>query len=100
MTGRRSCQLVPCLLGSVATPSASGGELFLGGLGPGALTGDLDEVGAVGQAIEGGGSQQGLAEEFGPFGSIAIRSQENRAALAAFVDDVVEILGPWGGGDA
>jgi len=35
-------------------------------LGAEALPGDLDEVGAVGQAIEGGRGQQRLAEQLGP----------------------------------
>ena len=63
-------------------------------LGAEALAGDLDEVRAVGQAIEGGRRQQGLPEEVRPLRAVAIRGQKDRAALIAFVDDIVEILGP------
>ena len=62
-------------------------------LGAEALAGDLDEVRAVGQAIEGGGREQRLPEEVRPLRAVAIRGQENRAALIPFVDEVVEILG-------
>jgi hypothetical protein len=55
------CRLFPFL--TVATADAAGGQLLLGVLSAKALTRDLDEVGAVGQAIEGGGGEQGLPEE-------------------------------------
>ena len=73
---------------------AACGELLLGVLGAEALAGDLDEVRAVGQAIEGGGREQRLPEEVRPLRAVAIRGQKDRAALIAFVDDIVEILGP------
>jgi hypothetical protein len=62
-------------------------------LGAEALAGDLDEVGAGRQPIGGRRGEQGLAEELRPFGAIAIRRQQDRAAFIPFVDDVVEILG-------
>ena len=62
-------------------------------LGAEALTGDLDEVRAMRQAIERGGREERLPEEVWPLGAVAIRGQENRAALIPFVDEVVEILG-------
>src|SRR5437879_8477018 len=86
-------KMVVVLLSGVGAASAARGELLLGVLGAEALTGDLDEVRAVGQAIEGGGREQRLAEEVRPLRAVAIRGQENRAALIPFVDDVVEILG-------
>lgn len=74
----------------------SHGDLLLGVLGPEALAGDLHEVSPVRETIESGRGQQGLPEELGPFSTITIRGQENGAALVAFVDDIVEILGPGG----
>ena len=84
--------VVLSLLVSVGGASAARGELLLGVLGAEALARDLDEVRAVGQAIEGGRGEQGLAEELRPLGPVAIGGQENRAAFVPFVDDVVEIL--------
>ena len=98
MTGLLPCGLVPFL--AVAAAGAAGRELLLGVLGAEALARDLDEVRAVGQAIEGGRGEQGLAEEVGPFGPVAVAGQEDRAAFVAFVDDVVEILGPGRRGGA
>src|SRR5207249_1226589 len=49
----------------------------------------LDEVRAMRQAIERGGREERLPEEVWPLGAVAIRGQENRAALIPFVDDVV-----------
>src|SRR2546428_688706 len=71
-----------------------GGELLLGVFGAEALAGDLDEVRAVGQAIERGRGQQRLAEEVSPLRAIAIAREHDGAALVPLVDDVVEILGP------
>ena len=86
---------VGCLRSSrVAAASAAGRDLLLGVLGAEALAGDLDEVRPVGQPIEGGRGEQGLAEELRPFRPVAIRGQENRAPFIPLVDDVVEVLGP------
>src|SRR2546427_12978534 len=89
-------KMVVVLLGGVGAASAARGELFLGVLGAETLTGDLDEVRAVGQAIEGRRREQRLAEELRPLRAIAITGQQDRAALIPFVDDVVQILGAGG----
>ena len=64
VTGPPPCGLFP-FLSIAAAAGAAGRELLLGVLGAEALARDLDEVSAVGQAIEGGGGQQGLPEELG-----------------------------------
>src|SRR3989454_1232900 len=68
VTGLFSRRLSPGLLDSVGAARAAGGELLLGVLGAEALARDLDEVGAVGQPVEGGGGQQRLSEELRPLG--------------------------------
>jgi hypothetical protein len=77
VTGPRSYRLPLFLLGSVAAAGAAGGDLLLSVFGPEALTGNLDEVRPVGQSIEGGRGQQGLAEQVGPFRPVPIRGQED-----------------------
>src|SRR5438094_6217406 len=89
-------KMVVVLLGGVGAASAARGELLLGVLGAEALTGDLDEVRAVGQAIEGRRREQRLAEELRPLRAIAITGQQDRAAFIPVVDDVVESLGTRG----
>jgi hypothetical protein len=56
----------------VGGPAAPGRGLLLGVLGPEAGARDLDEVGAVGEPVEGGGGQERLAKEVRPFGPIAV----------------------------
>src|SRR5262245_34679084 len=85
--------MVVDLLRSGGAAGATGGDLLLGVLGPEALAGDLDEVRAVRQAIEGGRGEERLAEEVGPFSSVAVGSQEDGATFVPLVNDVVEILG-------
>jgi hypothetical protein len=77
VTGSLPCWWTPFLLRSVAAAGATGAELLFGVLGPEALAGDLDEVCAVGQSVEGGGGQQRFAEEFGPLRPITIAREEN-----------------------
>src|SRR5207245_419088 len=89
-------KMVVVLLGGVGAASAARGELLLGVLGAETLTGDLDEVRAVGQAIEGRRREQRLAEELRPLRAIAITGQQDRAAFIPFIDDVVQILGTRG----
>src|SRR5439155_20122678 len=89
-------KMVVVLLGGVGAASTARGELLLGVLGAETLTSDLDEVRAVGQAIEGRRREQRLAEELRPLRAIAITGQQDRAALIPFVDDVVQILGAGG----
>src|SRR5437773_7070816 len=86
--------VVSFLLRGVGAAGTACGELLLGVLGAEALARDLDEVRAVRQPIEGGGREQRLPEEVRPLRAVSIRGQENRAALIALVDDVVQILGP------
>ena len=54
---------------------------------------DLDEVGAVGQAVKGGRGEQGLAEEVRAFPPIAVAGQDDRGFLVSLIDDVIEVLG-------
>ena len=63
MTGLDPWGLSLVLLASVAAAGAAGGELLLGVFGTEALARDLDEVGPVGEPIEGRGGQQRLAED-------------------------------------
>src|SRR5215831_6462163 len=78
---------------SVGGPAPPGRALLLGVLGAEAGARDLDEVGAVGEAVEGGRGEEGLAEKVWPFRPIAIAGQDDRRFLVAFVDDVVEVFG-------
>src|SRR5438876_4654306 len=89
-------KMVAVLLGGVGAAGAARGELLLGVLGAEALTGDLDEVRAVSQAIECRRREQRLAEELRPLRAIAITGQQDRAAFIPFIDDVVQILGTRG----
>src|SRR5215472_14785445 len=75
---------------SVGGPAPPGRALLLGVLGAEAGARDLDEVGAVGEAVEGGRGEEGLAEKVWPFRPIAIAGQDDRRFLVAFVDEVVE----------
>ena len=81
---------------SVGGAGAAGGELLLGVLGPEALAGDLDEVRAVGEAIEGRGGEQGLAEEVCALGAIAIGDEEGAAGPTSrsLIKDELGILMP------
>jgi hypothetical protein len=63
-------------------------------LGAEAGAGDLDEVGAVGKAVERRRGEERLAEEVGPLRTVAIRGHDDGALLVPLVDDVVEVLGP------
>src|SRR6266851_9708493 len=76
----------------VGRPATPGGGLLLGVLGAEAGAGDLDEVGAVGEAIERGGGEEGLAEQLRPLGPIAIAGEEDRGFLIPLINDVVEVL--------
>src|SRR5713101_5317469 len=78
------------LVGSPATP---GRGLLLRVLGAEAGAGDLDEVGAVGEPIERGGGEEGIAEQLRPLGPIAIAGEQDRGFLISLIDDVVEVLG-------
>jgi hypothetical protein len=54
----------------------------------------VHEVGAVGQPVEGGGSEQRFTEQLRPLRPISVARQNNRRLLIPLVDDVVEILRP------
>jgi hypothetical protein len=75
-------------------PASPGRGLLLRVLGPEAGARDLDEVGAVGEPVEGGRGQERLAEEVRPLGPIAVAGQQDRGLLIPLVDDVIEVLGP------
>src|SRR6187200_3061920 len=78
---------------SVGGPAPPGRGLLLRVLGAEAGARDLDEVGAVSQAIKGGRGEEGLAEEVRPFSAIAVAGQDNGGFLVALIDDVIEVLG-------
>ncbi len=67
---------------SVGGPDPPGRDSLLRVLGAEAGAGDLDEVGAVGQAVERGRGEQRLAEEVRPLGAIA-GGPESRANSVA-----------------
>ena len=46
----------------------------------------------MGQAVQAGGCQQGIAEEVGPFLWGSVAGEEDGAAFVPLVDDVVEVL--------
>jgi len=62
-------------------------------LGPETGTGDDDDVGPMGQAIQTCRGQQGGSEQVGPLLQSAVTGEHNATPLVPLVDDVVEVLG-------
>src|SRR5580765_7600083 len=77
---------------SVGGPAPPGRGLLLRVLGAEAGARDLDEVGAVGQAIEGGRGEQGLAEGGLPPAAPRPRRPPRQARTAADREEVLALL--------
>ncbi len=61
-------------------------------MGAEAATGDDEEVGIVGETIKAGRGEEGIAEEVGPFGDIAVGGDEDAALLVTGIDNVAEVF--------
>jgi hypothetical protein len=64
---------------------APSGGLLLGVLGAEAGARDLDEVGTVGEAVEGRGGEEGLAEEVRPLSPVTVRGDSVESLVKALL---------------